>query len=88
MRAAEALGADVRGARAEDAGEVLSTTLLDLMQKCEMPNGLSELGYCEHDLPALVGGAWPQRRLLDNAPVNVSKEDLHALFDNSMRFWS
>ena len=87
LRAAQALGADVRGAAPEDAGEVLAMTLLDLMQKCRMPNGLGDLGYCEHDLTALTSGAWPQRRLLDNAPLDVTEADLRALFGDSMRFW-
>lgn len=52
-----------------------------------MPNGLSELGYSKADLPALVKGAWPQQRLLKNAPVQVTEKDLGHLFSGAIRYW-
>jgi hypothetical protein len=50
-------------------GEVLATRLIFLMKESGMPNGLSGVGYTKEDIPALVEGAWPQKRVIDNAPL-------------------
>lgn len=85
--AAEALGADVRDAAPEDAGEILATRLADMMRNTGLPNGLSDIGYTEDDVPALVNSAWPQQRLLAQAPKPVSEADLADLFRGAMRYW-
>eukprot|EP00937_MAST-01D_sp_MAST-1D-sp2_P006179 g6179.t1 len=87
LRAAEALGADVRGAGPGDAGEVLAGRVVELMQACAMPSGLRAVGYGEGDIGALVDGAWPQQRLLSNAPVEVQRQDLSHLFGDAMQYW-
>ena len=87
LRAAEALGADTRGAGPEDAGEVLAARVVELMQVCAMPSGLCAVGYQESDIEALVDGAWPQQRLLKNAPVDVDRADLSQLFGQAMSYW-
>ncbi len=87
LEAAHKLGADVRGADDRDAGEVLATTLTGLMQRTQLPRGLSEVGYGEGDLPALTAGAVPQRRLLDNAPVPIDAPQIAALLHDSLRIW-
>src|SRR5207245_1346329 len=44
LQAAEALGADVSNARAEDAGTILADRLIWYMQRLRTPNGLSAIG--------------------------------------------
>ncbi len=87
LRAAELLGADVRGARPENAGEVLAGALIGLMRRTGMPNGLRELGYAESDVDALVAGTMPQHRVTKLCPRAFTEEDLRRLFLESLRCW-
>jgi alcohol dehydrogenase class IV len=87
LRGAEWLGADVRGAAPGDAGEVLATHLIALMRATGVPNGISGVGYAERDVDALSDGAHAQQRLLVNAPRDVSRDDLRALFRGAMQYW-
>jgi hydroxyacid-oxoacid transhydrogenase len=87
LRAAEALGADTRGASPEDGGDLLATRLIAMMRATGLPNGLSALGYGEADIPGLVTGASAQQRLLTIAPRPVSDEDLRGLYRDAMRYW-
>lgn len=87
LRAADALGADTRGASPEDGGELLATRLIAMMRATGLPNGLSALGYGEADIPGLVTGASAQQRLLTIAPRPVSDEDLRGLYRDAMRYW-
>jgi len=87
MRAAEALGADIRTAHLDDAGEVLSGRMIELMKMTQFPNGLQGVGYDMNDLDTLVNGAWPQQRLLANAPLKIHQEDLHYMYTNAMSYW-
>lgn len=81
------LGAEVRGATPEDAGEVLAGRLIDIMRAVRMPNGIGGVGYREGDLAALTEGAYPQQRLLQNAPREMSKPVLTELFRDALRYW-
>jgi len=85
--AANALGANVCGARSEDAGEVLAARIIELMHATNMPNGLTGLGYTSSDLEALTNGAFPQKRLIENAPLEVSREDVRSLFAGALSYW-
>lgn len=80
------LGAEVRGAAVDDAGEVLAGKLLDLMTQAKFPLGLKGLGYSHADLGRLTGGAWPQQRLLNNTPCDVSEGLLTQWFDDAMDY--
>ena len=81
------LGADARGAAPENAGEVLAKHLVKLMRATGIPNGISGVGYGEGDVDALSEGAHAQQRLLTNAPREVGRDDLRALFRGAMRYW-
>src|SRR6201987_3926217 len=87
LEGARLLGADTQGAGANDAGEVLSNELIRVMRAVRMPNGLSGVGYTEDDVVALTEGAYPQQRLLQNAPREMSKQVLADLFRHALRYW-
>jgi len=87
LAGARLLGADLRGAGALDAGEVLADELIRIMRAVGMPNGLSGVGYTDDDADALTEGAHPQQRLLQNAPREMSKSVLTDLFRQAMRYW-
>jgi hydroxyacid-oxoacid transhydrogenase len=87
LHAARLLGADVRGAGPEDAGEALAGAIIRLMRQMEMPNGLGAVGYTAADAPALTQGALPQHRVIKLSPRPVSAQDLTQLFQSSMTLW-
>jgi hydroxyacid-oxoacid transhydrogenase len=87
LEGARLLGADTAGAGPTDAGEVLSGELVRIMRAVGMPNGLGGVGYTEDDVAALTEGAYPQQRLLQNAPREMDKPVLAELFRQAMRYW-
>jgi hydroxyacid-oxoacid transhydrogenase len=87
LQAAEALGADVSRARAEDAGRILADRITWFMQRLKMPNGLREVGYSSSDVPALVEGTLPQHRVTKLAPRPAGPDELAALFEQAMTAW-
>ncbi|MGE6761370.1 hydroxyacid-oxoacid transhydrogenase [Corallococcus interemptor] len=87
LEAAGFLGADVRGAQGGDAGEVLAGRVVQLMRAVGVPNGLSGVGYTGADVDALTEGAFPQQRLLQNAPRAMTRPVLTELFRQALRYW-
>ncbi len=87
LAAAEALGADVTRRQADDAGRVLADRVVWFMQRLNMPNGLSAVGYSRADIPMLVDGTLLQQRLTTLSPRPADRDDLAALFDASMAAW-
>lgn len=87
LRAAQALGADVSGVPNDDAGGVLASQVIEFMQRLEMPNGLSAVGYTVADIPRLVQGTLPQHRVTKLSPRPASEDDLTGLFRDSMTIW-
>ena len=87
LDAAGWLGAEIGGAGTADAAEVLSGRLIALMRATAMPNGIAGVGYGEADIPALTEGAYPQRRLLDNAPCAIGRGQLGELFRDALSYW-
>jgi alcohol dehydrogenase class IV len=87
LEGAGGLGADARGAALQDAGEVLAKHLIGMMQATDFPGGLNYIGYGESDVDALTEGAYPQRRVIGNAPRDVSKDDLRGMFRGAMKYW-
>jgi hydroxyacid-oxoacid transhydrogenase len=87
LRCAEALGAAVRGATPEDAGEVLANRIIELMRATSMPNGIGALGFGEAQIDALATGAEPQYRVIKNAPIDVGRDEIRSLFRAALRYW-
>jgi alcohol dehydrogenase class IV len=57
------------------------------MRAVGIPNGLGGVGYTDADLSALTEGAYPQQRLLQNAPREMSRPVLTELFRQALRYW-
>ena len=87
LQAAEALGADVSRARAEDAGKVLADRITWYMRRLGTPNGLRAIGYSSSDIPALVEGTLPQHRVTKLSPRPAGPDELAALFEDAMVGW-
>lgn len=85
--AAELLGADIRGAADEDAGEILAQAIIKIMKATGMPNGLSAVGFTENDVEKLAEGTIPQHRVTKLSPRQADKNDLMNLFRDAMRYW-
>ena len=84
-RAAEALGMRVRGD--QKPGQALAEATIALMRAAAIPNGLSGLGYTIEDLDALTDKGWQQRRVIDNAPRPISKEEMSEMFAGAFSYW-
>jgi hydroxyacid-oxoacid transhydrogenase len=87
LEAAASLGANVSGAKLSDAGDILADQLIKLMQRLNIPNGLSAVGYTKDDIPALVEGTLPQHRVIKLSPRPVGREEFTQLFEKSMVIW-
>lgn len=84
LKAAETLGANVQGARLEDAGKILADQIIQIMHDLRVPTGLRELGYEPSDIPALVEGTLPQHRVTKLSPRPAGPEDLARIFEEAM----
>ena len=87
LEAARLLGGEVRGAGPHDGGEILAATLIGLMRRTGLPNGLAAVGYGEADIAGLVQGTLPQHRVTRLCPRPFSAEDLAGVFRASLRLW-
>lgn len=87
LTAAEAMGADIRGAEAAEGGDLLADRIIEMMKETGLPNGIGGVGYGEEDIPSLVKGTLPQQRLLVMSPTPVGEAELTQLFKDAMRYW-
>jgi hydroxyacid-oxoacid transhydrogenase len=87
LEAARLLGADVRGAAPEDAGDILADALVALMKAVGMPNGLNAVGITDADLDGLVKGTLPQARITQLSPRVPTEADYRQMFADSMTIW-
>ena len=85
--AAALLGGDPHAPGDRAPGEALADAVIQLMRTIGIPNGVGGVGYGAPDVPGLVAGTVPQRRLLDNAPCELSPPTLTALFEGALRYW-
>jgi hydroxyacid-oxoacid transhydrogenase len=87
LEAARLLGANISDAGPDDAGEVLSNKIIDIMRRTGMPNGLSAVGFTDADVDKLVAGTLPQHRVTKLSPRPASEADLAAMFRDAMVYW-
>jgi hydroxyacid-oxoacid transhydrogenase len=87
LYAAGLMGADTSGVPLSQAGELLSSTIADLMRRVGMPNGLAAIGFGPADVDKLVAGTLPQHRVTKLSPRPVDAEALKQLFLDSMTCW-
>ncbi len=87
LQVAAALGADINDCDERDAGDILADTIIDYMQKLNMPSGLAAVGYTDADIPALVQGTLPQHRVTKLAPKPAGEKELASLFADSLEIW-
>ncbi|QDU44013.1 NAD-dependent methanol dehydrogenase [Symmachiella dynata] len=87
LQVAAALGADINDVDERDAGDILADTIIDYMQKLNMPSGLAAVGYTDADIPALVQGTLPQHRVTKLAPKPAGEKELASLFADSLEIW-
>jgi hydroxyacid-oxoacid transhydrogenase len=87
LRAAEALGADIRHAKDADAGAILADRITWFMERLGVPNGLRAIGYTSADIPHLVEGTLPQHRVTKLSPRPAGPDELAALFEDAMVAW-
>jgi alcohol dehydrogenase class IV len=67
--------------------EQLPTALVRLMRDIGIPSGIGEVGFTESHIDMLVSGTRAQQRLLAQAPVQPTDEDLAAIFTGSIENW-
>ena len=87
LQAAEALGANVSGAKEADAGKMLADRIVWFMERLDVPNGLKAVGYTSSDIPQLVEGTLPQHRVTKLSPRPAGTEELSRLFEEAMVAW-
>jgi len=87
LEAARLMGADTANSRMEDAGDILADTIVSLMKKTGMPNGLSAVGFTADDVDKLVEGTLPQQRVTRLSPRAFTPDDLKKLFLDSLTCW-
>ena len=87
MQAAGYLLADQQGAGLDDAGEVLSKRIIELMRQTNMPNGLSGVGFGEGDIKAMAASSVRQARAIANAPRESNLVDLENIYTDAINYW-
>lgn len=87
LEAAKALGADINGAKPEDAGEIIADTVIGFFKRFKMPNGLKDVGFTESDIPKLVEGTLPQHRVTKLSPRPAGPDELAVIFKDAMQYW-
>lgn len=87
LKAAEVFGVDISTKKEADAGAILSDAIREFLIKLgDQPRGIKAIGYERSDIPALVEGTLPQRRVLDLAPSSIARDDLEQLFENALTY--
>jgi hydroxyacid-oxoacid transhydrogenase len=87
LHAARLMGVATDGAAPEDAGDVLTAAIIDLMRQTGMPNGLGAVGFGPDDVDRLVAGTLPQHRVTKLSPRPATEDDLRMLFLDAMCYW-
>ena len=65
------VGADISGAKLEDAGHILSDILRQYMSDMGVVDGLQAMGYGTEDIPDLVRGTLPQVKYVHRSCMHI-----------------
>ena len=87
LEAAEHLGADLGGAVPDDAGEVLSKRLIELMRATHAPNGLTGVGFEKKDVRPMAESAVRQARGIANAPRVANLDEIESIYKSALQYW-
>lgn len=87
MQGARYLLADDKDATPDDAGEVLSNRLIQMMRETHMPNGLNGVGFDQSHIQALANSSVRQGRAIANAPRDSNLVDLENMYGNALSYW-
>ena len=87
MLGAQLMGVDISAVAEADAGAVLASAIIALMQQTGVPNGLGAIGFTKADIPKLVEGTLPQHRVTKLSPRPATAADLQTLFEDALRYW-
>jgi alcohol dehydrogenase class IV len=87
LEGAAFLGADSVGATPDDAGEVLSKRIIELMRATDIPNGLSGVGFGTDDVKRLAESSSRQKRAIANAPRESNLVDIENMYAGAVSYW-
>jgi hydroxyacid-oxoacid transhydrogenase len=87
LYAASLMGVNVSSATPQEAGDLVADSIVALMKKTGMPNGLKAVGFVPDDVDQLVAGTLPQHRVTKLSPRPAQADDLKQLFLDSMTLW-
>lgn len=83
----KAMEIDMKDVDPKDSGKIVSEKIISLMKATKMPSGLEEIGFTSEDIPQLVSRAFPQKRVINNAPIAILEDDLTKMYNNAMKYW-
>ncbi len=75
-------GTDVNGLSSEEKAEVLVQGLYKLSRDLDIPDKMSTLGVPAEDIESIVDSALQVKRLLDNNPKVMSREDIRSIYQS------
>ncbi len=87
LEAAGHLGADPAGAADDDAGEVVSKRIIELMRGTHMPNGLTGVGFTADDVKPMAASSHRQTRAIANAPRLAGLADIENIYTAALSYW-
>lgn len=87
LEGAAFLGADSVGATPDDAGEVLSKRIIELMRATDIPNGLGGIGFGTDDVKQLAESSSRQKRAIANAPRESNLVDIENMYAGAVSYW-
>ena len=87
VEAAGFLGATHLDAVGDEAGEVVSTRIIELMKATGMPNGIHALGFNEESVKHLAKSSARQARAINNAPRIANQQDMESIYLEAMSYW-
>ena len=86
FKAAQFLQSDLQDAGIDDSGEIISKRIIQLMRQTDMPNGLSEIGFSQQDIPALAASTVRQTRAIANAPRETNLVDIENIYSAAISY--